>query len=284
MDNQIFNGNKYLKIKGSLYHIDRPKVMGILNISEDSFYDGGRYGTEADMLRRVEVMINEGADFIDIGAQSSRPGASEKGAKEELKLLLPIIKSINKNFSDVILSVDSWHSQVAEEVANHGVDMINDISGGTFDDKMFETIARLRMPYVLMHTGGRPAVMQQNPNYNDVVQDVIYFLSQQLLKLNELGIPDVIVDPGFGFGKTMEHNYILMNALEHFTYLERPILVGISRKSMIYNKLNTNPEQALAGTIALNMVALQKGADILRVHDVKEAVDTITMFMALKEL
>ncbi len=282
MNNQIFKSEKCLNIDGRLYELETPKVMGILNVTEDSFFDGGRYLSDKSILNHVELMIEEGADFIDIGAQSSRPGAIEKGAEEELSFLIPVIIAIKKSFPNAILSVDSWHSSVAREVVSHGVSMINDISGGRFDTNMFKTMAQLRVPYVLMHTGGRPEVMQQSPTYDDVIQEVIFFLSQQLQKLNEYGLSDVIIDPGFGFGKTMEHNYHLMESLEHFTYLERPLLVGVSRKSMIYNKLKISPKEALAGTIALNMVALQKGADILRVHDVKEAVDTIKIFLALQ--
>ena len=275
MDNQIFNSQKLLNIDGRLLELDTPKIMGILNITQDSFYDGGKYLSEKAILNRVGVMLEEGADFIDIGAQSSRPGAKEKGAEEELVLLIPVLKAVKKKFPRSVLSVDTWHSKVALEAVSNGASMINDISGGIFDAKMFETIARLKVPYVLMHTGGRPEVMQQNPVYEDVVKDVIYYLSEKLHKLNELGVADVIIDPGFGFGKTMEHNYQLMDSLEHFTFPERPLLVGISRKSMIYNKLKSTPEEALAGTIALNMVALQKGADILRVHDAKEAKEVV---------
>jgi len=236
MNNQIFKSEKCLNIDGRLYELETPKVMGILNVTEDSFFDGGRYLSDKSILNHVELMLEEGADFIDIGAQSSRPGAIEKGAEEELSFLIPVIIAIKKSFPNAILSVDSWHSSVAREVVSHGVSMINDISGGRFDTNMFKTMAQLRVPYVLMHTGGRPEVMQQSPTYNDVIQEVIFFLSQQLQKLNEYGLSDVIIDPGFGFGKTMEHNYHLMESLEHFTYLERPLLVGVSRKSMIYNK------------------------------------------------
>ncbi len=282
MNNQIFNKSKSFNIRGELFFLDSPKIMGILNVTDDSFYDGGRYVKIKDILKRVEIMLDEGADFIDIGAQSSRPGAKEIGSEQELERLIPAIKAIRKEFPQALLSVDTWHSEVARVVTDEGADIINDISGGTFDDKMFETIASLNVPYVLMHTGGRPENMQKNPSYDDVVQDVLFFLSEKIRQLHLMGLSDIIIDPGFGFGKTLEHNYELMNALEHFTFLEKALLVGISRKSMIYKALGITPDEALAGTTALNMFALQKGADILRVHDVKEAKQTIEVFRLLK--
>lgn len=283
-NNIIFNKSKHLNIKGLLYSLETPKVMGILNITDDSFYDGGKYNKIDNWLRRADEMIIEGADFIDIGAQSSRPGAKELGFDEELKVLLPAVKSIRQNFPSAILSVDTWQSKVAEKIIDEGVDIINDISGGTFDNNMFNVVVKYQVPYIIMHTQGKPIVMQNNINYNDIVQDIIFFLSAQINKLNKLGLSDIIIDPGFGFAKTLEQNYQILNSLEHFLFLEAPILVGISRKSMIYKVLDTSAEKALAGTIALNTIALQKGADILRVHDVKEAKDSVNLFLKLKSV
>jgi len=283
-NNIIFNKSKHLNIKGLLYSLETPKVMGILNIIDDSFYDGGKYNKIDNWLRRADEMIIEGADFIVIGAQSSRPGAKELGFDEELKVLLPAVKSIRQNFPSAILSVDTWQSKVAEKIIDEGVDIINDISGGTFDNNMFNVVVKYQVPYIIMHTQGKPIVMQNNINYNDIVQDIIFFLSAQINKLNKLGLSDIIIDPGFGFAKTLEQNYQILNSLEHFLFLEAPILVGISRKSMIYKVLDTSAEKALAGTIALNTIALQKGADILRVHDVKEAKDSVNLFLKLKSV
>ena len=277
----LFPKSKILNIRGELFLIDTPKVMGILNITPDSFYDGGKYTSDKNQLNQVEQMLEQGADFIDIGAQSTRPGAVEHGTDYELELLIPAIKNIRKHFPKAILSIDTWHAKVAKEVALNGADMINDISGGVFDKNMFATIAEINLPYIVMHTGGKPGVMQQNPKYNDVLKEVIYFMSEQRKKLNLLGINDIIFDPGFGFGKTLEHNYELLNNLKTFDFLEAPILVGISRKSMLYNPLNITAENALNATTAANMVALQNGADILRVHDVKEAKECIEIHKLL---
>jgi len=280
----LFPKSKILNIRGELLSIDTPKVMGILNITPDSFYDGGKYTSDKNQLNQVEQMLEQGADFIDIGAQSTRPGAIEHGADYELELLIPAIANIRKHFPKAILSIDTWHAKVAKEVALNGADMINDISGGVFDKDMFATIAEINLPYIVMHTGGKPGVMQQNPKYNDVLKEVIYFMSEQREKLNLLGVNDVIFDPGFGFGKTFEHNYELLNNLKTFDFLEAPILVGISRKSMLYKPLNIPAEESLNATTAVNMVALQNGADILRVHDVKEAKECIEIHKLLNNV
>ncbi len=277
----LFPKSKILNIRGELFSIDTPKVMGILNITPDSFYDGGKYSSNKNQLNQVEQMLKQGADFIDIGAQSTRPGAVEHGADYELELLIPTIKNIRKHFPKAILSVDTWHAKVAKEVALNGADMINDISGGVFDKNMFTTIAEINLPYIVMHTGGKPGDMQQNPKYDDVLKEVIYFMSEQREKLNLMGVNDVIFDPGFGFGKTLEHNYELLNNLKAFDFLEAPILVGLSRKSMLYKPLNITAKEALNATTAANMVALQNGADILRVHDVKEAKECIEIHKLL---
>ena len=274
----LFPPKSFLNIRGTLKPIDEPKVMGILNITTDSFYDGGQFVNEKQQLLQVESMLQNGADFIDIGAQSTRPGAKALSADEELALLKPCISSLRKQLPEAIVSVDTFYSKVALEAHNLGADMINDISGGQIDDAMFEIMAQIQIPYVLMHTQGTPEVMQKNPHYDNVLKEVIYFMSEQIQKLNILGVNDIIIDPGFGFGKTLEHNYQLLNQLNHFSFLESPILVGISRKSMIYKPLNISPVEALNGTTALHIIALNQGANILRVHDVKEAKQCIELY------
>ena len=271
----LFSKKSSINVNGRLMNLQKPRVMGILNITEDSFYDGGSYLNEEKYITHVSKMLDEGADIIDIGAQSSRPGSHEVGKEKEIEQLIPVIQNIRKEFPKAIISVDTWHARVAEQVIISGANMINDISGGTFDMDMFNTIADLQVPYVLMHTGGRPDKMQTNPTYKNVVKEVIFFLSKQLDKLNHMGVNDVIIDPGFGFGKTLEHNYELLQHLDHFKFLETPILVGISRKSMIYKPLDINSNDALNGTTALNTIALEKGASFLRVHDVKQAKEVI---------
>lgn len=271
----LFSKKSSINVNGRLMNLQKPRVMGILNITEDSFYDGGSYLNEEKYIAHVSKMLSEGADIIDIGAQSTRPGSHEVGKEKEIEQLIPVIQNIRKEFPKAIISVDTWHARVAEQAIISGAHMINDISGGTFDMDMFNTIADLQVPYVLMHTGGRPDKMQTNPSYKNVVKEVIYFLSKQLDKLNHMGVNDVIIDPGFGFGKTLEHNYELLQHLDHFKFLETPILVGISRKSMIYNHLDINSKKALNGTTALNTIALGKGASFLRVHDVKQAKEVI---------
>ena len=273
-----------LNIRGKLYSLDTPKIMGILNITPDSFYDGGKYSNETEQLRRVEQMLKEGANFIDIGAQSSRPGATELGATAELKLLEPSIKSIRKHFPEAIISIDTWYSEVAKTAHNIGADMINDISGGQFDANMFETINKIQIPYILMHTGGKPSNMQDNPQYENVLKEVIFFMSKQIDKLNHIGVNDIIIDPGFGFGKTLDHNYELLKNLNYFSILEAPLLVGLSRKSMIYKALDNSPQEALNGTTALHFKALEGGANILRVHDVKEAKECINLYLQLNSI
>ncbi len=278
----LFPKSKIINLRNELYTLDTPKVMGILNVTEDSFYDGGLYTSEKDQLKQVELMINNGADFIDIGAQSTRPGAKEVGTNKELELLIPAIESIRKYFPEVFISIDTWYSKVALESYNAGVDMINDISGGLFDTAMIRTMANINIPYIIMHTGDRPDIMQQNPHYDDVVMEVIKFLSKQLALLNAEGVNDIIIDPGFGFGKNIDHNYSLLSSLKAFAFLETPILVGISRKSMLYKPLGITAKDALNATTAANMIALQKGADILRVHDVKEAKECVEIYKLLK--
>jgi len=258
--------------------------MGILNVTPDSFFDGGKYKTEKAVLRRVEEMMQEGAAIIDVGGVSSRPGSEDVSELEELGRVIPAIRLIAENFPEVILSVDTFRARVAEASVEAGAAMINDISAGRFDGKMYETLARLSVPYVLMHMQGQPKNMQQNPSYEDVVQEVLDFFIGKLGILRELGIKDILLDVGFGFGKTLEHNYRLLKDLHIFKILEQPLLVGLSRKSMICKLLNIKPVAALNATTALNLVALQQGAKILRVHDVREAVEVIETWKQLEAI
>ncbi len=274
---------KTINCNGFLLKLSRPIVMGILNITPDSFFDGGRYLNTTRALQRAEQIICEGGKIIDIGAYSSRPGAEHISCKEELKRLTPILKAVKKEFPKAIISIDTFRPEVAKIAVNdYQAAMINDISGGGSSEKMFKTIADLNVPYILMHTKGTPKNMQNNPIYDDLLKEVLIFFAKKIQKSKLIGINDIIIDPGFGFGKTIEHNFKLMDELDKFKIFELPILVGISRKSMIYKKLNISPEEALTGTIALNTKALIKGADILRVHDVKEAVQIIDLVVLTK--
>ncbi|MBK3516813.1 dihydropteroate synthase [Carboxylicivirga sp. N1Y132] len=258
--------------------------MGILNITPDSFFDGGKYQLQHDIEKRCEQILAEGGEIIDIGAYSSRPGAIHIDEKEEVKRLTEALSWIRKSFPEAILSVDTFRSSVSQlVVGDFGVDMINDISGGTMDDAMFKTIGELGVPYIMMHMQGTPQNMQLNPNYKDLIGDISLFFAQQVKKLASFGAKDIILDPGFGFGKTLEHNYQLLNELRQFELLGLPLLVGVSRKSMIYKLLDVLPQDALNGTTALNTVALLNGANILRVHDVKEAVECINLVRQLKK-
>ncbi len=267
-------------LNGAGWQIDlsTPAVMGILNITPDSFYDGGKYTGRDALLRQAEKMLAEGAAILDLGAASSRPGAEEVPEDEELERLLPAVENLLSVFPDAIISVDTYRSKVAKSAVEAGAHIINDISGGTFDDKMFQTVADLNVPYVLMHIKGTPQNMQNNPRYVDVVQEVKYFFKRQLRKLRDAGVTkNIILDPGFGFGKTLENNYELLKDLASFTDLGCPVLTGISRKSMINKVLHITPDEALNGTTVLNTIALLNGANILRVHDVKEAVEVVRL-------
>lgn len=257
---------------GKLYTTS-PLIMGILNVTEDSFYDGGRYVTEEAVLERAEQILSEGGDIIDIGAMSTRPDAMEIPESVETDRIVKAVNVIRSHFPEAVLSIDTYRAAVAEAAVEAGADMINDISGGTFDSNMIPTVGRLQVPYCLMHTTAKPSEMQQHTEYKDILADMLQFFGRQLEKLHAHHVHDIIIDPGFGFGKTLEQNYFLMKNLDVFQELGYPVLVGISRKSMIYKLLDTNPDHALNGTTALNTVALMKGADILRVHDVKEAVE-----------
>ena len=251
------------------------KVMGILNLTSNSFYDGGKYNSTEKILIQTKKMINEGANIIDIGAQSSRPGSDEISEDEELNKIIPSLIEIKKHFPNVLISVDTYRANVAEESINNGADIINDISSGDLDNKMFSVIAKYKVPYIIMHMLGTPKNMQENPTYNNVVEEIINYFQQKIETLHDLGINNLIIDPGFGFGKTLENNYEILNNLEKFKCLEYPILVGVSRKSMIYKLLDTDANQALNGTSVINTIALTKGTDILRVHEIKEAVECI---------
>ena len=255
--------------------------MGILNITPDSFYDGGKHKSDSEILNQVEKMLTEGATFIDVGAYSSRPNADHVSVNDEIKRILPITHSILKAFPETLLSVDTFRSEVAKQCIDAGACMINDISAGKLDDNMLQTIANLHVPYIMMHMRGTPQNMQQLTSYDDIIHDIIYYFSERISAAKALGIVDIITDIGFGFAKTLEQNYKLLNKLELFKMIEKPLLVGISRKSMIYKTLNTTPNNALNGTSVLNTIALEKGAAILRVHDVKEAIECIKLVESL---
>ncbi|UOX33171.1 dihydropteroate synthase [Flavobacterium sediminilitoris] len=264
-----------INCKGNLIDLSTPKVMGILNITPNSFFDGGKYKGESTILNRVEKMLNDGASFIDIGAYSSKPGAEFVSEEEELARLLPVLELILLKFPEILLSIDTFRSEVAKKCIENGAAIINDISAGLLDGKMIETISKLQVPYIMMHMKGNPETMQSLANYEDVVKEMMFYFSERINKARSFGLNDIIIDPGFGFAKTIEHNYEIMQKLDFFSILELPVLVGISRKSMIYKVLENTPEEALNGTTILNTIALQKGANILRVHDVKEAVECI---------
>ncbi|WKD86030.1 Dihydropteroate synthase [Polaribacter huanghezhanensis] len=264
-----------INCKGKLIDISSPKVMGILNITPDSFFDGGSYKNETDILQKVEKMLSEGATFIDVGAYSSRPGAMHISEEEELQRIVPIIKLLVHHYPEIIISVDTFRSAVAKKTVEAGAAIINDISGGKMDVNMFKTVADLQVPYIIMHMLGTPQSMQKNPKYEDLTKEVISFFAEQLAKLHQLKVNDVLIDVGFGFGKTIEHNYELLKNLALFKNLDSPILVGISRKSMLYKPLEITAQLALNATTSANTIALLNGANILRVHDVKEAMEAI---------
>lgn len=268
---------------GRLLDLQKPVVMGILNATPDSFYAGSRTQTEAEIAARVHQIVDEGAGIIDVGAYSARPGADDVPADEEMRRLRHALDIVRREAPEAIISVDTFRADVAKMcIEEGGAHIINDISGGTLDKHMFRTVARLRVPYILMHIQGEPHTMQQAPHYDNLEQEVFLFLSQRVDQLRQLGVADIILDPGFGFGKTLAHNYELMNRLEDFREFDLPLLVGISRKSMIYKLLGTTPAEALGGTIALNTIALMKGAHILRVHDVRAAVETVRIVETMK--
>jgi len=265
--------------------LSTPLVMGIINITPDSFFSGSRKNSEKEILERASQILEEGGTIIDLGGQSTSPSSVLLSAKEELNRLEPALKIVRKEFPDAILSVDTFYAEVAKSaVEKYGVDMINDISGGQIDKNMFATVAQLNVPYILMHMRGTPQTMQQLTNYDNFIQDILYYFSEKTALLNQLGVNDIIIDPGFGFfSKTLSQNYQLMAYLRYFDIFDLPLLVGISRKSMIYRLLDSDPSQCLNGSTVLNTYALMYGADILRVHDVKEAVECVEIISQLKK-
>jgi dihydropteroate synthase len=269
-----------LNCKGKLFVIDEPVIMGIINATPDSFYKGN---INDDILLLATKMIADGAAILDIGGQSTRPGSERITAEEELKRVLPVIETISKNFPDIVISIDTYYGEVAAAAVKAGATIVNDISAGNMDEAMITTVAALKVPYICMHMQGTPNTIQQAPHYTDVAKEVLDFFIAKLEQCKKAGIMDIIIDPGFGFGKTIAHNFSLLKKMEVFKILNTPILAGLSRKSTIYKTLNTTADDALNGTTVLNTLALQNGANILRVHDVKEAAETITLFTAYKK-
>ena len=274
---------RYINVNGSLLDLSQPRVMGILNVTPDSFYAGSRTQTEAEIVRRVKQIVSEGAAIIDIGAYSSRANADNVSAREEMERLRMGLKILFEIQPDAVVSVDTFRADVARMcVEEYGVAIINDIAAGEMDANMFHTVAALNVPYIMMHMQGTPQSMQQHPHYDNLLKEVFLYFARKVQQLRDLGVKDNILDPGFGFGKTMEHNYELLSHLEEFRIFELPLLVGVSRKSMIYRLLDITPQEALNGTTVLDTICLLKGADILRVHDVKEAVETVRIVQAMR--
>jgi len=274
---------KTLNLGGHLLMLDQPRVMGILNVTPDSFFDGGQYDSVTSALSQTERMLEEGAAIIDVGGMSSRPGAKVITPQEEQDRVLPIIRAIAGDYPKVHISIDTVYASTARTAVKAGAGMVNDISAGRIDKAMYETIAGLGVPYCLMHMQGRPETMQKRPEYDDVVREVLDFFIVETERLRALGVKDIILDPGFGFGKSVEHNYLLLKKMHVFRMLDMPVMAGLSRKSMINKVIGTRPETALNGTTALHMIALQQGAKILRVHDVREAVQVVTLWQQLEQ-
>lgn len=276
-----FPSNNHLRVKDNLFDLSKPKVMGIINCTPDSFYKKSQVQTQVEILKKVEQYLVEGVDILDIGGYSSRPGSDHISPQEEIDRILPVVKMIKKEFSTSILSLDTFRSEVARQGLENGVDILNDISAWELDSKLLDVLAHYKCPYILMHMKGNPQTMQSLAQYDNVTKEVLFYFSEKVAQARRLGINDLIIDPGFGFAKTLEQNFEIMNNLELFQLLELPLLVGISRKSMIYKTLNTSAEFALNGTSVLNTIALQKGSTILRVHDVKEAVECVNLCLQL---
>lgn len=270
-----------INCNGQLIDLATPKVMGIVNVTPNSFYDGGKLSDGKSVLLQVEKMLTDGATFIDVGGYSSKPNAEFVSEEEELQRVIPIIQRIVKEFPKVLLSIDTFRSQVAKQSVENGVAIVNDISAGSLDENMMRTVAQLRVPYVMMHMKGTPKTMQSLAQYDDLVKEILFYFSEKIAMARSFGISDIIVDPGFGFAKTLDQNFELLNKLELFDMLDLPLLVGVSRKSMIYKTLETDAEHALNGTTSLNTISLMKGAKILRVHDVKEAAECIQLYQKL---
>ncbi len=283
MEIKLIEKPKYINVAGKLLDLSIPKVMGVINITPDSFYEGSRVTEEKEILKTAAGMIEDGADIIDIGGYSSRPGAAHVPPEEEKKRVLKAISLINREFPEIIISIDTFRSEIAREaVSECGAHMVNDISGGEADRDMFSVIQQLNIPYIMMHMQGKPENMQDNPVYTDVVADILVWFSSKIVRLQSAGVKDIIIDPGFGFGKTAGHNFEILNRLGDFSISGLPLLAGMSRKSMIWKTLGISPEEALNGTTVLNTIALMKGADILRVHDVKEAVQVVRLMEIIK--
>ena len=273
-----------INCKGTLIDLCQPKVMGILNLTPNSFFDGGKYSDESTILKQVGKMLNEGATFIDVGAYSSKPNADYVSEQEEMRRLIPVVKLLVSEFPEILLSIDTFRSQVAEKAIEAGAAMINDISAGNLDEGMMETIAKLQVPYIMMHMRGTPKTMQSLTQYDDIMKAIMLYFAQKISQARSLGINDLILDPGYGFSKTTEQNFEVLQKSEIFQHLNVPILVGLSRKSMIYKTLETTAQEALNGTTVLNTLALTKGIHILRVHDVKEAMESITLFESFQKV
>ena len=274
----FFQVKKTLNAGGKIIDLSQPKVMGIINITPDSFFLGSRKQSESEILHQAEKMLNEGADFLDLGAYSSRPGAEDISVEEEKNRLIPAVKLINTHFPEAVISVDTFRASIAEKAINSGAYIINDISGGSLDEKMFETVGKLQVPYILMHMKGTPQTMKNLNQYDDIVQEISFYFSEKINQLKAFGAKDIVLDLGFGFAKNIEQNYFLLNHLSEFRMFGFPVLAGLSRKSMIWKALAIQPEDALNGTSILNTIALQNGASILRVHDVKEAKECVKIF------
>jgi dihydropteroate synthase len=272
-----------INCNGNLIDLTIPKVMGILNLTPDSFYDGGKYSSKKEILLHTEKMLNEGATFIDIGAYSSRPGAIDSSEEEELRRLLPNLEIILREFPEILISIDTFRSEVANRCVSAGASMINDISGGNLDENMFEIVAKLQVPYIIMHMQGIPQTMQKNVHYENLINDIIYFFSEKINRLKSLGVNDILIDVGFGFGKTLEQNYELLQKLGLFKSLDVPILSGLSRKSMLYNYLDITASESLNATTTANTLAILHGTNILRVHDVKQAVEVVKIIHKTEE-
>jgi dihydropteroate synthase len=280
-ESKLFSTNKTLNLRGRLIDLGVPRIMGILNITPDSFYEGSRFTTETAILKNTEKMLLDGATFIDVGGYSTRPGAADISVEEEANRVVRAIRTILGSFPEALVSIDTFRSEVASAAVLEGAALINDVSGGSLDPAMFETVARLKVPYILMHMRGTPQTMTQHSQYENLVKEITDYFHQKIFQLHQLEVRDIIVDPGFGFAKTPTQNFELLHHLDHFRILGKPILAGLSRKSMIWRTLSLNPEEALNGTTALNTVALLKGAGILRVHDVKEAQQVVQLLQHL---
>jgi dihydropteroate synthase len=281
-EDKLFPQKYTLQIKGRLISLEKPKIMGILNLTPDSFFAGSRVDSLPDsILTKASLMIEDGAAILDLGGYSTRPGAVAISLQEEIDRVIPAVEIIRKKFPDILLSIDTFRAKVAKEAISAGADMVNDISAGALDEEMLETVASLKVPYIAMHMRGNPQTMQSLSHYSDILEEILYYFAEKVDLLEKLGIKDVIIDPGFGFAKTIEQNFFLLKNLKSFAVFGLPLLAGLSRKSMIYKTLQINAQEALNGTTALNMFALSQGANLLRVHDVKEAKETLKLFEQL---